>query len=135
MALGATIRRLRRERDLNINDLAKLVGAKDPSYIGKIERGKIPNLSSELVAGIARALDVSIDYLYMEAGWLSAQYDPGKLDLGEQGLIAAIRSIPTPSVRQLLLEQFTWIAKTARDADLARQPAESPPEYGEEKNP
>jgi len=122
MALGPTIRRLRQERQLQINELAMRLSRPDPSYLGKIERGEVPNLSSELMAQIAMALDVSIDYLYMEAGVLPADHDPGELDSTERDLIRAIRGIGSPSVRQRVLEQLTWIAEVARDADLARQP-------------
>ena len=122
MTLGSAIRRLRGERNLQLNELAVSI-EQDPSYLGKIERGKIENVSSRLVGRIAEALDVSTDYLYVEAGWLRADHDPRELNLMEQRLISIIRAIPSPDIRQRVLEELIWIAQVARDADLARRPA------------
>ena len=122
MTLGPTIRRLREERGLKVYQLGNLIGV-DASYVGRIEKGRVENVGSELIGKIAEALQVSTDYLYAEGGWLPPLYDPGELDLTERRLIEMLRSIPTASLKQRVLEQLTWIAEVARDADLARQPA------------
>ena len=122
MSLGKAIERLRLERRLTQNQLATLMGW-DPSRVSKIERDAVPRISARALADIGKALDTSMDYLYSEAGWIPALYDPVELDLGERRLLRTIRGVPTSSLKQRVIEQLTWIAQVARDADLARQPA------------
>ena len=123
MTLGKAVERLRLERGLNQNEFARRAGWNDPSRVSKLEHDRFPEPRASTIADIVRALDVSADYLFMEAGWLPADYQPGELDFGERRLITAVRQIPTPSVRQRTLEMLTWVAETGRDADLARRPA------------
>jgi transcriptional regulator with XRE-family HTH domain len=54
--LGKRIKVLRVEKDLVQNELAQLTD-RDPSYIGRIERGEI-NITMETFARIAAALDI-----------------------------------------------------------------------------
>jgi transcriptional regulator with XRE-family HTH domain len=54
--LGKRIKLLRVERDLVQSELAQLTD-RDPSYIGRIERGEI-NITLETFARIANALDI-----------------------------------------------------------------------------
>jgi transcriptional regulator with XRE-family HTH domain len=54
--LGKRIKLLRVEKELKQSELAQLTD-KDPSYIGRIERGEI-NITIETFARIANALDI-----------------------------------------------------------------------------
>jgi transcriptional regulator with XRE-family HTH domain len=54
--LGKRIKVLRVEKELKQSELAQLTD-KDPSYIGRIERGEI-NITIETFARIANALDI-----------------------------------------------------------------------------
>ena len=60
-ALGANIRKRRKEKKLRQADLAEMVDVSD-SHIGRIENGKgVPSLAK--LAAIANALDTGIDRL------------------------------------------------------------------------
>lgn len=66
--LGAVIRRQREMADMSMQQMARIVGISNP-YLSQIERGL--RAPSEAVAGgIARALGVSLEQLYAEAGYV-----------------------------------------------------------------
>jgi transcriptional regulator with XRE-family HTH domain len=54
--LGKRIKLIRIEKDLLQSDLAQLTG-RDPSYLGRIERGEV-NIRIETLVTIATALDI-----------------------------------------------------------------------------
>lgn len=136
MTLGNAIRRLREARGWTQGQLA-IKSKVGQSHISQIERGGSRKVSAEVLSKVASVLNVRVDYLCQEAGWLprtEVLRDPSS---AESVLVEMIRSIPTPHIQDRLLEQFTWIAEVARDADLARKPAlklvaESKEEYEEE---
>lgn len=138
MSLAKAIERLRLERGLTQNQLAQKAGWNDPSRISKLEHGRVPQPSAKTIADIAAALDVSTDYLLTEAGLFPPGHYPKELDGSERRLIHAIRTIPTPSIRQRVLEMLTWIAETGRAVDLQERSrvslaAESREDYGVEE--
>jgi transcriptional regulator with XRE-family HTH domain len=59
---GERIHTLRRRRDLTLRELGEMA---DVSYVtvSKIERGKMPQVSVDIVLRLANALGVSVDYL------------------------------------------------------------------------
>jgi len=95
----------------------------EQSHLSKIEREVHETVNARVLARIAMALQVSADELMEEAGWLPPSDRADHLRAAEQKLVNTIRAIPTTKVRDRVLEQFTWIAEVARDADVARQPA------------
>ena len=59
---GERIHTLRRRQDLTLRALGEMA---DVSYVtvSKVERGKMPQVSVDIVLRLANALGVSIDYL------------------------------------------------------------------------
>lgn len=121
MTLGATIRALREARGWSQGQLA-VHSEVQQSHLSKIERDVHETINARVLGRIARALQVSSDYLMEEAGWLPKTANPGELNPGERRLLDAIRSIPTDHIQMKVVEQFTWIAEVAAAADEARQP-------------
>lgn len=66
--LGSYIRAQREEARLSLRKLATLAGVSNP-YLSQIERG-LRNPSAEILQGIARALEISSETLYVRAGLL-----------------------------------------------------------------
>ena len=60
--LGAKIKELRKEKALTLEQLAEKVGS-GKSYIWEIENKGVKRPSAEKLAAIAKALDVTTDYL------------------------------------------------------------------------
>ena len=119
MTLGTTIKRLRQARGWTQGQLAMRSGV-EQSHLSKIEREVHETVNARVLARIAMALQVSADELMEEAGWLPPSDRADHLRAAEQKLVNTIRAIPTTKVRDRVVEQFTWIAEVARDADLAR---------------
>jgi transcriptional regulator with XRE-family HTH domain len=83
--LGAFIREQRRRARLSLRKLSELSGISNP-YLSQIERG-LRHPSAEILQQIARALSLSVEALYVRAGFL----DPGDEELS---LTDHIRSDP-----------------------------------------
>ena len=60
--LGAKIKELRKEKGLTLEQLAELIGS-GKSYIWELENKGVKRPSAEKLAAIAKALDVTTDYL------------------------------------------------------------------------
>lgn len=75
--IGARIRRLREERDLSQDDLARMIGYKSRSSINKIELGKY-SLTQSKIKAIADALRVSPLYIM---GWDKPLLKPQQVPL------------------------------------------------------
>jgi len=60
--LGAKIKELRKEKSLTLEQLAEKIGS-GKSYIWEIENKGVKRPSAEKLAAIAKALDVTTDYL------------------------------------------------------------------------
>jgi transcriptional regulator with XRE-family HTH domain len=60
--IGAKIRRLRLEKGLTLDQLADKAGS-SKSYLWELENKNPPRPSVEKLAGIAKALEVTVDYL------------------------------------------------------------------------
>ena len=65
-ALGAAIRRRRKEKGFSQEELAQMVGM-DRSYMGQVERGD-NSVALLPLASIAKALDTSLTRLMEDAG-------------------------------------------------------------------
>jgi len=138
MTLGTTLRQLREERGWSQGQLAVHSGV-DQSHLSKIERDVHDTINARVLARIADALNVSADYLMVEAGWLESRPEISELSFAESKFFQTLRQIPSARLRARVLEQFTWIAEVARDADLAEQAkklriaANGREQYGEEE--
>ena len=60
--LGAKIKELRKQKGFTLEQLAELIGS-GKSYIWEIENKGVKRPSAEKLAAIARALDVTTDFL------------------------------------------------------------------------
>jgi transcriptional regulator with XRE-family HTH domain len=74
--LGVYVQQLRRERTLTVRSLAARAGV-DYSWISRLERGRIGSPDARHLYRIARALDVEVADLYLEAGFGDAHGLPG----------------------------------------------------------
>lgn len=101
-ALGAYLREQRTEAKLSLRQLAEATGISNP-YLSQIERG-LRRPSAEVLQSIAKALHVSAETLYVQAGILSPDEhetrsveaaivaDPGLTERQKQSLIDVYRS-------------------------------------------
>jgi transcriptional regulator with XRE-family HTH domain len=97
--VGDYIRSQRRSAQVSLRQLAKLAGVSNP-YLSQVERG-LRKPSAEILQQIAKALRISAETLYVQAGILEERH-------GDAGVIAAIRSDSGLSERhkQVLLEIY-----------------------------
>jgi transcriptional regulator with XRE-family HTH domain len=91
--LGEIIRQQRELAEISMRQFAELAGISNP-YLSQIERGlRAP--SEQVVDGIAKALRVSADALYEQAGMAKPGEDPQ-----ENAVLDAIADDPRLSARQ-----------------------------------
>jgi transcriptional regulator with XRE-family HTH domain len=92
-ALGEIIRQQRELTEMSMRQFAELAGISNP-YLSQIERGlRAP--SEQVVDGIAKALHLSADALYEQAGMTP----PGEED-EDNAVLAAIAADPRLTARQ-----------------------------------
>lgn len=77
--LGEFIKEQRRLAELSVRRLAELAGVSNP-YLSQIERG-LRRPSAEILQQIAKALEISSETLYVQAGILDAERSPAPSDL------------------------------------------------------
>lgn len=78
-SLGAFISEQRRLAQLSVRKLAEIAGVSNP-YLSQIERG-LRRPSAEILQQIAKALEISSETLYVQAGILDAERAPAASDL------------------------------------------------------
>lgn len=119
--IGRYIREQRKLAELSVRRLADMAGVSNP-YLSQIERG-LRKPSAEILQQLARALQVSAETMYVQAGILDADTrNPGPPDLE-----AAIRSAAelTDDQRKALLGVYRSFVATNTAADPA--PENGPP--------
>jgi transcriptional regulator with XRE-family HTH domain len=105
--VGRFIREQRRAVGLSVRKLASLAGVSNP-YLSQIERG-LRRPSAEILNGIAKALRISSETLYVQAGILDPRQDT---DL--RTAIQADRTI-SPKQKEVLLSVYeSFREETAR---------------------
>ncbi len=93
-ALGEIIREQRELAEMSMRQFAQIAGISNP-YLSQIERGlRAP--SQHVLDGIARALKMSSDALYEQAGMAV----PGEAGEPTSGVIEAIEADPLLTARQ-----------------------------------
>ena len=101
--LGSFIREQRRSAQLSLRKMAKLAGVSNP-YLSQIERG-LRRPSADILQGIAKALRISAETLYVQAGMLDdrKQEEPGP------DVEAAILADPaiTERQKQVLMQVYS----------------------------
>ena len=114
--VGDYIREQRSAARVSLRELARTAGVSNP-YLSQVERG-LRKPSAEILASIARALKISAETLYEQAGILDRRS-------GTPDTLAAIRSDPALSERHkaVLLELYeTYV----REHAAAAPPADAP---------
>jgi transcriptional regulator with XRE-family HTH domain len=113
--LGDYIREQRSTAQISLRQLATLAGVSNP-YLSQIERG-LRKPSAEILQQIAKALRISAEALYVQAGILEERY-------GDSDVPAAILSDAYLAERQkqVLLELYEAYRREA-DAASTQQPA------------
>ena len=97
--LGDYIREQRSSAQISLRQLAKLAGVSNP-YLSQIERG-LRKPSAEILQQIAKALRISAEALYVQAGILDERYGDSDVPtavLGDPGI--------TERQKQVLLEIY-----------------------------
>ncbi|MBS4753312.1 helix-turn-helix transcriptional regulator [Nocardioides sp. zg-ZUI104] len=119
-SLGEYLREQRLSSRLSLRQLAELAGVSNP-YLSQIERG-LRKPSAEVLQQIAKALRISAEQLYIQAGILSPEDGVG----GSVELAVLGDTSLTERQKQSLLDVYTsFLALNA--ADAARTPDEAPP--------
>jgi transcriptional regulator with XRE-family HTH domain len=98
-SLGDYIREQRNSSQISLRQLAKLAGVSNP-YLSQIERG-LRKPSAEILQQIAKALRISAEALYVQAGILEQRQGDGQVVdalLADEGL--------TERQKQVLLEIY-----------------------------
>ncbi|NNE74241.1 MAG: helix-turn-helix transcriptional regulator [Acidimicrobiales bacterium] len=92
--LGEFIRDRRKDAELSLRKMADLTGVSNP-YLSQIERG-LRRPSADILQQIAKALEVSAETLYVQAGWLDEDVErPTRPDV-----LSAIDADPDLSAEQ-----------------------------------
>jgi transcriptional regulator with XRE-family HTH domain len=107
--LGDYIRTQRRDSNVSLRQLAKLAGVSNP-YLSQIERG-LRKPSAEILQQIAKALRISAEALYVQAGILEQREGSGVVAdaiLADEGL--------NERQKQVLLEIYDSFRKENVDA-------------------
>jgi transcriptional regulator with XRE-family HTH domain len=121
--VGNFIREQRRAVGLSVRKLASLAGVSNP-YLSQIERG-LRRPSAEILNGIAKALRISSETLYVQAGILDER-KRAEDDL--VGAILADRTI-TERQRQVLIQIYASFREdTERSREARRRRRAIPPE-------
>lgn len=116
--LGAFIREQRKSAQMSLRHLASQAGVSNP-YLSQIERG-LRKPSAEILQGIASALRISAETLYVKAGILEDRGDAADLTAA----IMADRSL-TASQRRALLEVYrSFVAENAARGHRAEEQAD-----------
>jgi transcriptional regulator with XRE-family HTH domain len=113
--VGNFIREQRRQTGVSLRKLAQLAGVSNP-YLSQIERG-LRRPSAEILSGIAKALRISAETLYVQAGILDDRKD--REDLTEA--ILADRGL-TERQRQVLVQVYrSFKEDTERQREARRR--------------
>ena len=118
--LGEYIREQRRDSNVSLRQLAKLAGVSNP-YLSQIERG-LRKPSAEILQQIAKALRISAEALYIQAGILEQRE-------GSRIVPDAVQADETLTERQkqVLLEIYESFRKENAGLAIAQPPGAPEP--------
>jgi transcriptional regulator with XRE-family HTH domain len=121
--VGKFIREQRNAVGMSLRKLAQAAGVSNP-YLSQIERG-LRRPSAEILSGIAKALRISAETMYVKAGILDDRKDrPGPEDV--VATILADRSI-TERQKQMLVQIYSsFCEETERRRASRRRKAPTP---------
>ncbi|WP_031069412.1 helix-turn-helix domain-containing protein [Streptomyces sp. NRRL WC-3742] len=123
-SLGEYIREQRRNAQYSLRQLAEAAGVSNP-YLSQIERG-LRKPSAEILQQIAKALRISAETLYVQAGILEERRSEGR------ELRASILADPliTERQKQALLAVYDAFLKENAVSDPASAPVPDPASDG-----
>jgi transcriptional regulator with XRE-family HTH domain len=115
-SLGSYLREQRVAAELSLRQLAEQAGVSNP-YLSQIERG-LRRPSAEVLQALAKALRISAEQVYVQAGILSPDHEQVR------SVELAILGDPLLSERQKqalleIYEAFRAVTVAQRDADLS----------------
>ena len=113
--LGKFIREQRRGAQLSLRKLAKLAGVSNP-YLSQIERG-LRRPSADILQGIAKALRISAETLYVQAAILA---DPSITERKKQVLVQVYSTFREETGRRRAPRKGPKGRSTARTSKLRR---------------
>ncbi|MBS2962312.1 helix-turn-helix transcriptional regulator [Actinocrinis puniceicyclus] len=135
--LGAYIREQRENAQYSLRQLAQAAGVSNP-YLSQIERG-LRKPSAEILQQLAKALKISAETLYVQAGLLDGTPEPAAAQAGDETgngeasaasrVLAAIAADPTLTRRQkqILREIYeTFRAESRAESVVAPAGASRP---------
>ena len=108
--IGSFIRDLRQTAKISLRQLADRAGVSNP-YLSQIERG-LRKPSAEVLQQIASALRVSTPAMYLRAGLLDSE--------GQPGVLAAIAVDPELTIAQK--QSLSQIYETFRNENVRNRP-------------
>jgi len=116
-AFGERIRELRTTRDnrISLRDLARRVGI-DFTYLSKIENGKVPPPSDEVIENLARELEADLEELLALAAKVS-QEDLRKAVAQDPRVGVLFRKLQSRDLTEEQLEQILEIAVPSEKDD------------------
>jgi len=120
--VGAFIRERRRSVGLSVRKLASMAGVSNP-YLSQIERG-LRRPSADILNGIAKALSISAETLYVQAGILDERKPK------DDDPVSAILADPaiTERQKQVLVQIYSsFREETYRRRQARRRRTEAPP--------
>jgi transcriptional regulator with XRE-family HTH domain len=118
--LGDYIREQRTSAQISLRQLAKLAGVSNP-YLSQIERG-LRKPSAEILQQLAKALRISAEALYVQAGILDERYG----DSDVQTAIVTDATI-TERQKQVLLEIYDSFRRENEDRPAGVDPDAATP--------
>ena len=113
--LGAFIREQRNSSQISLRQLAATAGVSNP-YLSQIERG-LRKPSAEILQQIAKALRISAEVLYVQAGILEARDD-------EHDVVQAVTADPVLS--EASKTELLGLYGRLRAADAPQTPDDQP---------
>ncbi|MFE3740527.1 helix-turn-helix domain-containing protein [Streptomyces sp. NPDC059134] len=126
--LGEYLREQRRSAQLSLRQLADAAGVSNP-YLSQIERG-LRKPSADILQQLAKALRISAETLYVQAGMLDERE---REELETRGVILADPSI-NERQKQVLLQIYDSFRKeNALDTDTPEPAPEPAPEQSSER--
>ncbi|MFE3829420.1 helix-turn-helix domain-containing protein [Streptomyces sp. NPDC059092] len=126
--LGEYLREQRRNAQLSLRQLADAAGVSNP-YLSQIERG-LRKPSADILQQLAKALRISAETLYVQAGMLDERE---REELETRGVILADPSI-NERQKQVLLQIYDSFRKeNALDTDTSGPASESVSEHASEQ--
>jgi transcriptional regulator with XRE-family HTH domain len=123
--VGNFIREQRRQTGVSLRKLAKLAGVSNP-YLSQIERG-LRRPSAEILNGIAKALRISAETLYVQAGILDDRKDRQDLTdaiLADRGLTERQKQVLVQVYRSF--QEDTERQREARRRRRSAKPKQAP---------